>query len=321
MIASLGFVLCVAIAGENVALRAQATASESQSDLLPEKAIDGDPVSRWSAIPGHNTGVWYELAWDGPVRVAELVIHQHDRYVKEFDVALFEPHTQAWRTMQHIGRADRKLPLVIVVRFAARETTRLRIQNITNGPSFTEVEVHAATSPPLTTLAADLQGHLVGMVCDAFGSAPLPGARVTLTGGTPHGAWSASALSDAQGLFLAPMPLGLNGTLAIATELDGQTTQGASDAAALAYGLTPFMPDQVLADLCGAWRFAPDPPDSLPSDALDDAAWATLLVPSHWAMAGFSGDVGGYRKHFSLGAVAGRIKLLFDGVYSGAECG
>src|SRR5262245_44459918 len=208
--------------GENLALRAHATASETYQDLAPEKAIDGDPVSRWSGIPGHNEGVWYQLEWEAPVRVSEVVLHQHDRYVKELDLELFEAGTQSWRTVQHLGRPDRKLPRVVAARFGATEVTKLRIGHITNGPSFTEVEVHATPSPPSTVIAGDLQGHILAMVSDAFGAAPLAGARVAIVGGTPRGAWSGSAVSDENGLVRVTMPPGLRGRLTVTTELDGE---------------------------------------------------------------------------------------------------
>src|SRR6185503_10115221 len=78
---------------ENLARRARVSASESQEGFLPELAIDGDRATRWSGIPGHNSGVWYELAWDAEVAVASLVLFQYDRYVEELDLAAWNAAT------------------------------------------------------------------------------------------------------------------------------------------------------------------------------------------------------------------------------------
>ena len=156
----------------NMARYAVATASEVHQDLTPEKARDGDLGTRWSGIPGHNRDVWFQLDWERPVRVAEVVIHQFDRFVMELDVQVWDGARGDWRTMQHSGAPDKRLPSVVVCRFDAVETTRNRIGNITNGPSFTEVEVY---SQPFaggleTRLASDLRGNLIGIVTDSFGA-------------------------------------------------------------------------------------------------------------------------------------------------------
>ena len=68
---------------KNLARDAHASASETYtSDLSPEKANDGDADSRWSGIPGHNQGVWFQLEWKMPIEVGEVVIRQHDTYVR-----------------------------------------------------------------------------------------------------------------------------------------------------------------------------------------------------------------------------------------------
>src|SRR5258708_7668632 len=74
----------------NLALDAHATASESYGDLIADKARDGDQATRWSGIPGHNKGVWFELAWPRPILIGEVVIHQFDRFVIELDVQVWD---------------------------------------------------------------------------------------------------------------------------------------------------------------------------------------------------------------------------------------
>ena len=46
-----------------------------------------------------------------------------------------------------------------------------------------------------------------------------------------------------------------------------------------------------------------------------------IQVPGHFEMQGFRSleGVGGYRKTFRAPAGSGRLKLRFEGVYSGAE--
>ncbi|HCS48085.1 MAG TPA: hypothetical protein DIW61_07470, partial [Candidatus Aminicenantes bacterium] len=45
--------------------------------------------------------------------------------------------------IRHLGKPGAKLPRVVIVSFPAEETERLRIGNITNGPSFSEVEAYS----------------------------------------------------------------------------------------------------------------------------------------------------------------------------------
>ena len=76
-------------------------------------------------------------------------------------------------------------------------------------------------------------------------------------------------------------------------------------------------------DLNGTWRFAPDPAVGFYRPDFDDSDWKSIEVPSHWILAGFNSvrGEGGYRRQVAIPAAwAGRrIKIHFDGVYSGAE--
>jgi len=92
---------------------------------------------------GHNRGGWFELDWDEVVSIGEVVVFQHDRYVKEMDLQVWNENAREWLTLQHLGEPDGRLPKVVVCRFEPRTTRRLRLANITNGPSFTEVQVFA----------------------------------------------------------------------------------------------------------------------------------------------------------------------------------
>jgi hypothetical protein len=313
-------------APSNLARTARATAFESYQGMTPDLANDGKPQTRWSGVPGHNTGGWYELDWDQPVRVGEVVVFQHDRYVKEMDVEVWDDMGQKWVVLEHLGQPDRRLPLVVASRFQPRLTSRLRLARITNGPSFTEVEVYEEpfAHPPAVSLASDLGGGFIGMVSDHWGGAPV-GAGVTLAGSAKTGPWQQRARSDQHGLFFVAMPLGLTGPVSVAvkpTATDaGQSTCTTFDAAGFQYGLTPTSLTRSKTILDGPWRFAPDPPDGFQEAGFDDRAWAEIHVPAHIEMQGFHplSGVGGYRTRFRAPAGTGRLKLRFEGVYSGAE--
>ncbi len=339
--------------------------------MSPALANDGNMETRWLGIPGHNLGGWFQLEWAQPVRVAEVVVFQHDRYVKEMDLQVWDSTHQVWLTLQHLGRPDRRLPKVVVCRFPARLTTRVRLANITNGPSFTEVQVFEEpySQPPAVNLASDADGHFIGMVSDAWGSEPLAGTEVVLSGQAKSGPWQTTARSDDHGLFFLPMPLGLSasvtanvripnserpppaggsrfgplnpspalkGTLSPSEgEREGvrglpgvlsfmestSTTPIQFDVATFQYGLTPTDTRRARIKLEGEWRFATDPPADFWEPGFNDQAWAQVQIPAHFEMQGFRSPegVGGYRKRFRAPAGKGRLKLRFEGVYSGAE--
>ncbi len=317
----------------NLALTARASAFEAYQGMDAGLANDGKFETRWSGIPGHNSGGWFELVWDQPVRIGEVIVFQHDRYVKEMDLQVWDEDRGSWVTLQHLGHPDSRLPKVVVCRTAPRLVRRLRLANITNGPSFTEVQIFEdpLSHPPVVNLASDANGGLIGMVSDPWGSAPVAGAAVSLSGTAKPGPWKASARSDDYGLFFVPMPLGLTGEVAVAVRLPMDAASGVTptptgvvcrvDAATLRYGLTPADLHRRSLTLDGAWRFAPDPPPGFWEPAFDDRAWAEIKVPGHFAMQGFQSvdGVGGYRKHFKGPSTRGRLKLRFEGVYSGAE--
>lgn len=182
----------------NLAREAQASASESCQVLTPEKANDGSAATRWSGIPGHNSGVWFELDRKEPERIAQAIIHQADAYVMELDVQMWDSAKNDWRAVRHLGKPGAKLPKVIIVSFPVEETERLRIANITNGPSFSEVEVYAEPLPRRLSVqvASDLNGHVLGIVTDQWGSEPVSGARVALSGQGKLGQWTEISTSD-----------------------------------------------------------------------------------------------------------------------------
>ena len=108
-------------------------------------------------------------------------------------------------------------------------------------------------------------------------------------------------------------------------------------AAALPAGLTPPEARRNCTTLAGGWKFVLDPPDGFwQKDFVDDdtasddgrrrgrfdeTVMKDIAVPAHWEMEGFHSEagVGGYRRWFVAPGGEGRLKLRFDGVYSGAK--
>src|SRR5208337_4982458 len=102
----------------------------------------------------------------------------------------------------------------------------------------------------------------------------------------------------------------------------GMSVATAVDVASLQYGLSPLDADAQVTKLDGRhWKFALDPPDGFWNPEFDSASWSEINVPAHWEMEGFHSidNVGGYLRTFAVPGGDGRIKLRFDGVYSGAE--
>ena len=160
--------------GQNLALRAKATASESLSEeMSAEKAIDDNAGTRWSAKVAHFEGVWYQLQWEKPVLVGQVAIRQYDRFTTAMDLQAWDDASGSWKTIQHFGGSNEKLPLVVFSTFKPRMIDKLRIANFAGGPSFTEVAVYEKPIPPIAVLASDANGGIIGIVTDKFGSAPV----------------------------------------------------------------------------------------------------------------------------------------------------
>ena len=62
---------------ENLARKAKARASSVWSaGYEPEKAIDGDPATRWNSARGDTQGAWIELEWEKPIAFDRAVIDE-----------------------------------------------------------------------------------------------------------------------------------------------------------------------------------------------------------------------------------------------------
>jgi len=305
----------------NLARSAQAVASESFSAAFtPDKAIDGDPNTRWSGISGHNEGVWYQLRWAAPVTISQILVRQYQRYAEEWDLQTWDESGEKWVTRKHFGKKGERLPLVVLAQIEPTVTSGIRIAEITHGPSFTEVEVYADARafPPVMNVASDLRGHFIGMVTDSIGAQPAADVNVTFAGSKGNVPWKFEAKTDAHGLFTIPMCADQKGPIEVATS-NGIKQQ--LDPVDYQYGLTPTNFGSKGESLDGKWKFMPNPPADFWKAGFDDSKWREIPVPAHWEMQGFKSPegVGGYRRTFPVAAGSGRMKLRFDGVYSGAE--
>jgi beta-galactosidase len=321
--AIIGALTALAHGQENLARKAHATASEFQPGLPAELGNDGNANTRWSGIPGHNRDVWYELDWDQPVTVGEILVRQFQRFSFEWDVQVWDDAMAKWRTVQHFGKDGVRLPgLVLCTVEPPVSTTKVRIANITNGPSFTEVEVFASSHahPPVINMASDLRGNFVGMICDGVGAMPVAGKGVRIQCATGKGGITEYAVSDESGLFYAPIPVDIQAEGIVKVMADGiapSTWRGGDFQRAV----TPIDYNQKPVALDDGWKFKIDPTGAFNQPSFDDRGWSPIKVPAHWEMEGFrsKSGIGGYRKHFRTPSGSGRLMLRFDGVYSVAQ--
>lgn len=188
-------------------------------------------------------------------------------------------------------------------------------------------------------VGSDLAGNLVGVATyggRGGGWTGRPGVVVTATAAGPGGPQELTATTDADGLFtfpLADLLRGLTrGSLTLAARCGEEETRLKVEVSDLPLSLTPRpwtvcsgsrLLRQPQVDLTGWWRFKPDPPAGFQAPDFDDFTWPTIRVPGHWVQQGFRSEqgLGGYRRRVRVpaGWAGQRIKLSFDGVYSGAE--
>jgi beta-galactosidase len=313
----------------NLARSARASASSSSDGTKAENLNDGDiSHTQWTAKDGTNPAdTWVELNWPTAVQFQEIVIRQEgDRKLFHLNVEVRET-TGTWRLVQSIGDSQHLLPRIILVQFAAITTTGLRLSAFTGSVSLNEVEVYDRTDPPVIELGSDLLNHIFGVVTDGFGTLPFVDTSVQVQGTAAGKPWRVLAHTDQQGIFQVDMPVGLEGKITATAQITSQPSaflaQTTVDAGDLTPGLT--LPDDSAAasSLDGIWRFEPDPETDFFQADFPDSQWKEIKVPSHWMMEGFDTrtGTGGYRRHLQIPASfrGRRIKLVFDGVYSGAE--
>jgi hypothetical protein len=314
----------------NLALAARATASSESEGMPTENLTDGDIAhGHWAAKDGTNPAeTWVELNWPNAVQFQEVVIRQEgDQKLSHLSLETRGANGK-WGLLQSIGDSQHLLPRLILAQFGAQSTSGLRLSSFAGNVSLNEIEVYNRTDPPVIELASDLLNHMFGIVTDGFGTQPFANAAVHLQGTAGGRPWQASAQTDDNGMFQVEMPVGLEGELTATAQLTAQFSSGTlAWSTVQASDLTPglSLPDDTapVLNLNGTWQFKPDPEPEFSQASFSDSDWKDIKVPSHWMMEGFDSKtgIGGYRRHVQIPAsfLDRRIKLLFDGVYSGAE--
>lgn len=310
----------------NLALTARASASSESEGTQAVNLTDGNiSNSQWSAKEGTSpAGTWVELNWPTVLQFQEVVIRQEGSPKLSHLNLESRDAGGKWHLLQSIGDSQHLLPRLILAQFAAQSTNGLRVSDFAGKVSLSEIEVYNRIDPPVVEMASDLLNHIFGIVTDAFGTQPLVSTPVEIRGIAGGKPWEVAVQTDENGVFQTEMPVGLEAELTATAKLPGggalQHTVQAGD---LTAGLS--LPDEGASALSldGSWRFKPDPhPDFYKTD-FSDADWKDIKVPSHWVMEGFDSTTGtgGYRRRLQIPANfhGRRIKMLFDGVYSGAE--
>jgi beta-galactosidase len=310
----------------NLALTARATVSSESEGTKAENLTDGDITnSEWTAKEGTNpAATWVELNWPGAVQIQEILIRQ------DGDPKLTHVNLQAraasgeWRLLKSIGDSEHLLPRLILAQFAPQSTAAIRLSDFAGSVSLVEIEAYDRTDPPVIEVASDLLNHIFGIVTDGFGTQPFGNAAVQLQGTAGGKPWHTSTQTDASGMFQVEMPVGLEGDFTATADIhEGISAQCRLHAGDLTPGLSMLDDTLPALDLDGAWRFKPDPESDFFQTNFSDSDWKEIKVPSHWIMEGFDSKngTGGYRRRLQIpNSFRGRrIKLLFDGVYSGAE--
>ena len=309
----------------NLALTARVSASSESEGTRAENLIDGNISTQWTAKVGTSPAdTWVELNWPNVVQFEEVVIRQEGSpKLSHLSLEIRDASGQ-WQPLQPIGDSQHLLPRSVLAQFAAQKTNGLRLSGFAGNVSLVEVEVYNRTDPPVVVAGSDLLNHIIGIVTDAFGTQPFVNAAVRIRGTAGGKPWEATAETDEYGLFQVEMPVGLNGNVSVNTKLpSGDSPQQTLQAGDLTPGLS--LPDDGAAaiDLDGIWRFRPDPDPVFYKTGFSDADWKDIKVPAHWIMEGFDSNTGtgGYRRHMQIpeNFRGRRIKLIFDGVYSGAE--
>ena len=310
----------------NVALTAHPTASSESEQSRPENLTDGNITdTAWSAKEGTSPAeTWVELNWPSAVQFQEVVIRQGGSpRLSHLNLETRDVGGN-WHLLQSIGDSQHLLPRLILAQFATQNTTGLRLSDFAGRVSLMEVEAYNRTDGPVVVMGSDLLNHIFGIVTDAFGTKPFANVPLQFHGAAGGKDWQASAQTDTDGMFQVEMPVGLEGAVTATAQLPGgMSAQQTLPAGDLTPGLSRPDDNAPAINLDGTWRFQPDPAADFYQANFSDSAWKEIKVPAHWIMEGFDSKTGtgGYRRHMEIPVTfrGRRIKLLFDGVYSGAE--
>lgn len=311
---------------ENLARRARASVSSQSEGTNAANINDGNITeTEWKAKDGTSPAeTWVELNWSTPVSFQEVVVRQGGSpKLSHFNLEIRD-NQRNWHTLQSIGDSQNPLPRLILAQFEPQTTTGLRLSQFAGEVNLREIEVYSRKDLPVVVMGSDLLNHIFGIVTDAFGSQPVVNAPVQVRGAAGGKAWQAWSQTDKNGLFLVDMPVGLEGSVtATASVSSAGSVQETLEAGDLTPGLSRNDESVAAVNLDGVWKFQSDPSPDFFQTGFSDSSWKDIKVPSHWVMEGFdtTTGTGGYRKRLEIPEEfrGRRIKLLFDGVYSGAE--
>ncbi|MFN8009209.1 MAG: glycoside hydrolase family 2 TIM barrel-domain containing protein [Terriglobia bacterium] len=283
---------------------------------------DGNLDTSISFPPNQLSEAWVSLTWPQPETFREVLVRQH-LHQKLEQLSLQVRHDGVWQTVRTIRAGDTPMAKLILIALEPQATDSIRLIDFKGEPRLYEIEVYEGPSTPVINISGDAAGHILGIVTDAFGAAPLTRVPVTLTGLAGQRFWKATAITDEHGMFNVEAAAGLRGKVRVMAQVGSDKIEKEIDSGDLPLHLTPPNAAKPGLNLNGAWRFAIDPPENFFSSGYDDSKWNSMEVPAHWVLKGFKTltGVGGYRRHFQIpeGWDGHRIKLRFDGVYSGAE--
>ncbi|MHB1455832.1 MAG: glycoside hydrolase family 2 TIM barrel-domain containing protein [Armatimonadota bacterium] len=315
---------------ENLALSSSITVSSTRDTYVKENAVDGNPDTSWSTALGAVSGQWMKFDWTEPHQVSSVIMHQTGLYINAVSVQVDQDGK--WVTVDTVGFANQRPPLVIVSQFNPVSTKSMRL-SFESGAAFTEVGIF---NDPNTVqkiadeankldiaVAGDSRGNMMGTVSTGQGTIAIQDAEAVIEGKNSSGSWKKIARTDVNGYFATPIPPGTMGDINIAVKKDKQIGKSVVDCSDLALSLTPRASDRSAKriPLQGKWDFAVDPPKDYPSQPI--SAWSKIKVPAHWEMEGFSSRSGKavYRRTFAIpGSWARkRVKFRAEAIYSHAE--
>jgi beta-galactosidase len=298
-----------------------AQVTDPQDRANPAHLNDGDTDTEWRLSSAPGQGASLVLSWPRVVTFREVLIRQGERS-KLQRVSVEVRRDGKWEPIKALRGGADPLPAVILLSGAAYSADALRLTAFDGVPHIAEIEVYEGPNPPVIELAGDARGRIIGVLTDAWGAEPLSGISISLAGKSGRGRWKAAAVTDVNGHFSAAAPAGLDGLLQATAHVGAERISKQVDASDLPLALTPSDDFEEARSLNGPWRFAVDPPEDFFRAEFDDAGWNTIPVPAHWEMHGNRprSGIAGYRRTVSIPPAwrNRRIKIRFDGVYSGA---
>ncbi len=309
----------------NIARDAAVVASGQTIENPAQQAIDGSVDTEWRAAGSPSSPAWIELSWKTPVPIREIVMRRWESrhevaHVTRLRAEVFE--NGSWRELFQIGDGTAPIPVVTYQRFPQQTVQKLRLSGLNAPAHVTEIEVYSNDTPAWIDVRGDARGNILGVLTDGFGASGIK-AEVQATGRAGGKPWKATATPGEFGDFSIPMPVGLAGPVEFTATANGETVRKTVEVGDMQEGLVPTPTGDSNLELDGKWRFMPDPPQGFEQTKFNDSAWGEIDVPAHWVMQGYNAEKGegGYRRHVNVpaGWKGRRIRIAFDGVYSGCE--